>query len=525
MLSGHERIHSFKNSSDKQVDELRRKRGDAAVEIRKQKKLQNLSKRRNLTGKEDDILSDSEENWTAMVRDVLNDNTDENVTLQATIYFRKALSKENNPPIDQVIKSKLIPRFIHFLRSPNADLQFEAAWVITNVCSGSSDQTEFIIENGGVEEFVRLLGPDIHHKVRDQAVWALGNIAGDSVTSRDLAINAGALNPILKMIDESLTLKTAIDKSYIRNAVWTLSNLFRGKKSTVNAETLATAVPILVELLYSPLCEDHIILADTLWCFSYITISNIGIKAVLDSGCAGFLIELLHRDSFQIISPALRTLGNICTGDDAQTQHLIDLKILPALVHVLKSKESILRKEVCWTLSNITAGVIEQIRAVIDSNIIPLLIDIMQKDTFEVKKEACWALANCTQINSTEAPDIIKFLVKQGVVLPFCELLRAGDANITSVILDALENILRIGESEDSIEMVAAIDIAEGTDIICELQDHENSTISEKAYNIMTNYLGEYEEDDNEEYLNEDGKFDFSSTAQPIGVGEHIRFD
>lgn len=56
-----------------------------------------------------------------------------------------------------------------------------------------------------------------------QAVWALGNIAGDSPQCRNLVLQAGALPPLLEQLGENQKV------SMQRNATWTLSNFCRGK--------------------------------------------------------------------------------------------------------------------------------------------------------------------------------------------------------------------------------------------------------------------------------------------------------
>ena len=122
-----------------------------------------------------------------------------------------------------------------------------------------------------------------------------------------------------------------------------------------------------------------------------------------------------------MLVPALRTVGNIVTGNDIQTQVIINCGALACLLQLLQAnhKKSI-KKEACWTISNITAGTKDQIQAVIDSTIIPPLISLLAHAEFDIKKEAAWAISNAT---SGGTADQIRYLVHQGAIKPLCDLL------------------------------------------------------------------------------------------------------
>jgi len=332
-----------------------------------------------------------------------------------------------------------------------------------------------VIEAGAVPILVQLLISP-YDEVREQAIWALGNIAGDSPQCRDFVLQHQAMYPLLH------NLKEASKISLQRNATWTLSNFCRGKPAP-HFDIVKPALPILAQLIHS---NDEEVLTDSCWALSYLSDGpNDRIQAVLETRIARRLVELLNHPSFSVQTPALRTVGNIVTGDDIQTQVMLNVGITPCLLQLIGSPKKGIRKEACWAISNITAGNKIQIQVVIDGGLIPPLIHLLDSAEFEIKKEAAWAISNST---SGGTPEQIRYLVQAGCIPPLCNLLVCTDVRIILVALEGLENILKVGEP-DTRDYIAAIENADGVEKIENLQSHHNNEIYEKALSIIERYF------------------------------------
>lgn len=332
-------------------------------------------------------------------------STDTTIQLAAVQSARKLLSSDRNPPIDALIESGILPILVHCLdRHDCPGLQFEAAWALTNIASGTSQQTQAVVAAQAVPLFLQLLLSP-HQNVCEQAVWALGNIIGDGPQLRDYVINLGVVQPLLTFI------KPEIPITFLRNVTWVIVNLCRNKEPPPAVATIRELLPALSLLIHH---SDTNILVDTVWALSYLTDGgNDQIQMVIDSNVVPKLIPLLSHKEVKVQTAALRAVGNIVTGTDDQTQIVLNCDALSHFPALLTHSKEKICKEAVWFLSNITAGNQQQVQAVIDAGLLPKIIRNLSKGEFQTQKEAAWAISNLTISGSREQVKIFTSTLKK----------------------------------------------------------------------------------------------------------------
>jgi len=335
-----------------------------------------------------------------------------------------------------------------------------------------------------------LLSPrdDLH----EQVLWALGNIAGDSAKLRDFILQSDGLQPVMKVLEKAVEEEKTL---IIRRASWTLCNLCRGTPPP-HFEWVAPALGMLAKLI----CRnephhwnDVQLLADVCWALSYLSNrSNEGIAGVIQSGICQRLVELLRHPSSLVQTPALRTVGNIASGDDHQISVLLQHGVLAQLGELLIHPKKAIQKEACWTISNIMLGSREQIQVVFDNQLIAPVLQFLEGSDYALKREAAWAIHNAT---SRGSPEQVELLVGQGCVRPIVEFLDATDVKIVIVALTALDNILRLGKeiqvANGAVEnpYVALVEEADGVGKIEALQEDPNGVVYQKAAEMVETYF------------------------------------
>uniref|UniRef100_A0AAQ6IHG2 IMA3 protein n=1 Tax=Anabas testudineus TaxID=64144 RepID=A0AAQ6IHG2_ANATE len=410
-----------------------------------------------------------------------------------------------------LIKSGILPILVHCLdRDDNPSLQFEAAWALTNIASGTSEQTQAVVQSNAVPLFLRLLHSP-HQNVCEQAVWALGNIIGDGPQCRDYVISLGVVKPLLSFISPSIPI------TFLRNVTWVMVNLCRHKDPPPPMETIQEILPALCVLIHH---TDVSILVDTVWALSYLTdAGNEQIQMVIDSGIVPHLVPLLSHQEVKVQTAALRAVGNIVTGTDEQTQVVLNCDALSHFPALLTHPKEKINKEAVWFLSNITAGNQQQVQAVIDAKLVPMIIHLLDKvcihPLFMLCVKHVRLLVHSISLSLCHLQ--VAHLIEKQVIPPFCNLLTVKDAQVVQVVLDGLSNILKM--ADDEAETIAnLIEECGGLEKVEQLQNHENEDIYKLAYEIIDQFFSSDDIDEDTSLVPEaiqGGTYGFNSANVP----------
>uniref|UniRef100_A0A4W3K100 Importin subunit alpha n=1 Tax=Callorhinchus milii TaxID=7868 RepID=A0A4W3K100_CALMI len=378
-----QRLKNFKNKGrDLEVSGRAAASGELFIPLQN-KRVEHLFKRRNVP--QEDVCEDSDldsdirvqnTSLEAIVQNASSDN--QGLQLSAVQAARKLLSSDRNPPIDDLINSGILPILVRCLeRDDNPSLQFEAAWALTNIASGTSEQTQAVVKSNAVPLFLRLLHSP-HQNVCEQAVWALGNIIGDGPQCRDYVINLGVVKPLLSFISPSIPI------TFLRNVTWVMVNLCRHKDPPPPMETIQEILPALCVLIH------HV----------DVNVSNTQLKLPQYTGN--------QQRAF--------LLGN----QVSQCSRVHNFKLLYLVMNSDFSPPSLqgdfgTQKEAAWAISNLTiSGRKDQVAYLIQQKVVPPFCNLLTVKDSQVVQVVLDGLSNILKMADDEAETIANLIEECG---------------------------------------------------------------------------------------------------------------
>ena len=413
------RIEDHRNSFQRiDIEELRRRREDYAVELRRQKRSQHNLKRRavnsgytpllEMEGEEVVIIqgitpelieaipnlgssSFSDTQKLLFLRDNLLPSTSSSVVLDILKVLRETLSTEKGAPIGTFINIGLGPillRYLDLAYSP--EIVEQASWTVCNLLSGAHEYVENMVSIGMIPALIKIIHPDAPNCI-EHSLWGLANLAGDCQDFRNQILKEGILGLMIELLNSNGT-----QVVLLRVIAWLMCNLCRGTTnySMEIVEQMVFIIKKITTMTHDPSC-----VAECLWGANYVGQGdNSQIECIIRANLVSLAFKYLTPETpDHLLAPALRAAGCVATGSNDQTQLVINLGIIDKLLPLIKSPSNEIRKEVYWILSNIAVGTHRQINTLISHSIMSEAIKGLLETDQNVFIEAGWFFSNLSK--------------------------------------------------------------------------------------------------------------------------------
>eukprot|EP01104_Vermistella_antarctica_P019163 TRINITY_DN7381_c0_g1_i1.p1 TRINITY_DN7381_c0_g1~~TRINITY_DN7381_c0_g1_i1.p1 ORF type:complete len:719 (+),score=172.66 TRINITY_DN7381_c0_g1_i1:156-2312(+) len=233
-------------------------------------------------------------------------------------------------------------------------------------------------------------------------------------------------------------------------------------------------------------------------------------------------LPLVTGAIFDTVSlPALRVLGNVCSGPNAFADSLLRASstsgggssaLLGALLLLFDSPYTTLfhrglRKEVAWLMCNLTACsplVTDGVCQYEGGKLVVGLCELFVATAFDVRKDCAFALwhlivaakvkaKEATPTNDPVAEVLVALLQLDGVLWAMMDLLRVRDVEANDIGLKLVEAVLAHHPSG-----VSLVENAEGIDALEALETHGNEELYRHASALVDRYYGEDYDDGND---------------------------
>lgn len=304
------------------------------------------------------------------------------------IKLRLVLSIPKNTPIQAVIDTNIASELLRIIKEKEEDyLRIEATWALTNLATGTNLQVQSLVDKGIIPVYVKILEENNINLI-EQAVWGIGNLAGDCIQFRDELLQNNAMLQFSKLYER---VKGSAKRTFINQLTWAASNLCR-LKPVPEITMIASGIGMFCEGFKSGIIkasndsngEETQVIIDSIWAISQIT-SPFTIKAIAGYGILPYIMEILKSDQIIVVHPCLRIIGAYCSSSDDLCQEVISNDGISRVGSHLASTNPNIRKEACWILSNISAGTSEQIQELLnEKGVMEKLFSIASNDITSV---------------------------------------------------------------------------------------------------------------------------------------------
>jgi len=141
--------------------------------------------------------------------------------------IRRLVSWDGRPPLEELLRTNITPTLINFIRPENYQfdkLISEFSWILANIASGDGFYVQYLVDLNVIQKAFDLLQYD-NAGVKENTIYLLANIAGESLEYRDQLLQRGIVDLISSIYSTYLEEGSETSPS---DFAWFLNLLIRG---------------------------------------------------------------------------------------------------------------------------------------------------------------------------------------------------------------------------------------------------------------------------------------------------------
>ncbi|KII61912.1 Importin subunit alpha-3 [Thelohanellus kitauei] len=121
-------------------------------------------------------------------------SSNRDVAYKAVYKLRQYLCSKHKLYTDKLLELNIVNILAsHLVKGETTDVKYDAAWALTNIASGDSKHTSFLIKESVIKALSSLLC-DPHPSLVAQSIWALSNIIADRPVPREFVLRTNIIS-------------------------------------------------------------------------------------------------------------------------------------------------------------------------------------------------------------------------------------------------------------------------------------------------------------------------------------------
>lgn len=310
-----------------------------------------------------------------------------------------------------------------YVKHPNPEAVCDALWILSNLAS-TDDHTGIVATKPGfILHVVSVCLKSPSAIIRDQVIWLLGNVAGESGAYRLALAAIPDFGPNLMSYTKELLARPSMAHEELDSLTWLCANMASetNEHPPLFEWAKTWGLPVMETIVFDKGALRAGLGSSTLesvmWCLRHLTFDDtedssrvefLASQAMWMAFIASWLTNPGLMASPSCALPALRLAGNFCSGTTAQTERMIRIDIISIfLQHMAKSSSKAIRTEAAFSLSNIAGDEAFYGHLLADSTL-EIITKSFAHGPIEVRLQLCYLFNHIIDFRKGALPTLVE---------------------------------------------------------------------------------------------------------------------